>query len=95
MTLYTTMFKQKAIHYPNLKTVLMVERFLQKQKKPLSKNKVLERLPKKIMRPTLNIILEYLELSGKILIGKKGVEWVHDENKKLRIALRKAADDLI
>ena len=86
------MFQQQLIHYPNLKTVLMVERFLEKQKELVSKNYLLEHLPKKVMRQTLNIILEYLELSGKIAIKKKGIEWIFDENKKLRIALKKAAD---
>lgn len=89
------MFQQKAIHYPNLKTILMIESFLEKQKKPISKNYILNRLPKSIMRPTLNISLEYLELSSKIFIGKNGVEWIFDENKKLKIELRKAAESFI
>lgn len=86
------MFKQKPIHYPNLKTVLMVEYFLQTRKKPLSRNQILEKLPKKIMRPTLNIILEYLELSGKVFVGRKGIEWMHQENRKFEITLRRAAE---
>ncbi len=89
------MFKQKAIHYPNLKTILMIESFLERQKKPVSKNYILEKLTKKIMRQTLNISLEYLELSGKIFIGKEGVEWVFDENKKLKTTLRKAVEEFI
>ena len=89
------MFKQKPIHYPNLKTILMVESFLQSKKKPVSRNELLENLPKKIMRPTLNIALEYLELSGKVFLGKNGIEWVFDENKKLKTVLRKAADEFL
>ena len=89
------MFKQKAIHYPNLKTVIMVEALLQKQRRPLRKNEILDRLQKKMMRQTLNIALEYLELSGKIFIGKNGVEWIFDENKKLKTALRKATEEFI
>ena len=89
------MFNQRVIHYPNLKTVILVESFLQKQKKPISKNQILNKLPKKMMRQTLNITLEYLELSGKIAIGKKGAEWIFDENKELKVALRKAAQDFI
>lgn len=86
------MFKQKAIHYPNLKTILMIEAFLEKQKKPVSKNCILEKLPKSIMRQTLNIALEYLELSGKIHIKKEGIIWIFDDNKKLDVVLRKAAE---
>ncbi len=84
------MFQQKPIHYPNLKTVLMVEGFLQEQRKPVSKNAILNSLPKKTMRQTLNIVLEYLELSNKIYIGDEGIEWVFDENKKLKTLLKKA-----
>ena len=87
------MFKQSIIHYPNLKTVIMIEAFLAKQKKPVSKNYILEKIQKKIMRQTLNIALEYLELSGKIFIGKKGIEWVFDEDNKLKTKLRKAAEE--
>ncbi len=86
------MFQQKPIHLPNLKTVLMVEKFLQEQRKPVSKNTILENIPKKTMRQTLNIILEYLELSNKIYLGDKGVEWVFDEDKKLKTLLKKATD---
>ena len=89
------MFKKPPIHYPNLKTVIMIEAFLEKQKKPVSKNEILEKLHKKTMRQTLNIALEYLELSGKIYIGKNGIEWVFDENKKLKTSLRKAAESFI
>ena len=73
----------------------MIESFLQRQNKPVSKNFIFDNLPKQVMRQTLNITLEYLELSGKIYTGKKGVEWVFDDNKKLGMALRKAADSFI
>ena len=73
----------------------MIEAFLEKQKKPVSKNYILEKIQKKIMRQTLNIALEYLELSGKIYIGKEGIEWIFDENKKLKTSLRKAAESFI
>ena len=88
------MFKQKVIHYPNLKTVLMIELFLQKRKKRISKNELGKKLPKKVMRQTLNIVLEYLEASGKIFISKKGVEWTFEDNKKFEKALRKVAEDI-
>ena len=86
------MFQKKVIHYPTLKTIIMVESILQEQNKPVTKNFILEKIPKKIMKQTLNVILEYLELSGKVLINQKGVEWTFDENKQLKIALKKVAD---
>ncbi len=88
------MFKQRLIHYPNLKTVLMVESFIKKQKGLISKNFILNNIKKKIMRQTLNIILEYLELSGKIYIGKRGIEWVFEDSTKMDRMLRKAADSI-
>ena len=54
-----------------------------------------DNLQKKVMRQTLNVCLEYLELSGKIFIGEQGVEWTFDENRKLKIQLRKAAESFI
>ena len=89
------MFKQNVIHYPNLKTVIMIESFLERQSGPVSKNYIFNNLQKKIMRQTLNVTLEYLELSGKIFIGSNGVEWTFDDNKKLKIALKKVADEFI
>ena len=88
------MFQQKPIHYPNLKTVLMVESFLQEQRKPVSRNAILNNLPKKTMRQTLNIVLEYLELSNKVYISDQGVEWVFDEGAKLKTLLKKAASSI-
>ena len=89
------MFKKTPIHYPNLKTVIMIESFISKQKKPVSKNHILSNVPKKIMRQSLNTILKYLEVSGKVYVGSKGVEWVFDDNKKFKTELRRAAEDFI
>ena len=52
---------QKIIHYPRLDTILNVEKVVKKAQDPLSKNEIDRRLEKKIMRPTLNLILNYLE----------------------------------
>ena len=51
---------QKLIHYPNLKTVLMVEDILKKQNKLLSREQLKKKLPTKVMHQTLNVILKYL-----------------------------------
>ncbi len=72
------------IHYPNLKTVLMVEKILKKSNNLLTRKKLKELLPKKIMHQTLNIILQYLEESNKIFDGRKGILWIHNKNKKLQ-----------
>ena len=84
------MLKQ-VLHYPRLDTILNVEKIIKKAENPLSKNEIDRRLTKKIMRPTLNIILEYLEKSGKIAILKQGIIWIYREDisKKLKSRLQK------
>lgn len=72
------MFKQENIlRYPRLDTVLMVEEAIQKAKDYPTKSKLWKSLPKKMMYQTFNLILDYLEYSGKILIDKKGeIIWI-------------------
>ena len=67
----------KVLHYPRLDTVLNVEKVIREADIPLSKNEIDRRLPKKIMRPTLNLILTYLEESGKITFAKQGIIWIY------------------
>ena len=82
----------EVIHYPRLDTVLRVEAIIRKSADPLSKNEIDRRLTKQIMRPTLNIILDYLQESGKIAILKEGILWIHraDASKTLKSKLSKA-----
>lgn len=84
------MLKQ-VLHYPRLDTILNVENIIRNAKEPLSKNEIDRRLKKKIMRPTLNIILQYLEKSGKIAILKEGIIWIYREDisNKLKLKLKK------
>ncbi len=81
---------QKILHFPNLRTVLYVERVLQKADTVISKNELKRRLPTKIMHQTLNLILEYLEDSGKIMIGSKGITWIQNDNPKFKKLLARA-----
>ena len=78
------------LHFPNLKTVLQVEKVLQDADTVISKNELKRRLPTQIMHQTLSLILEYLEESGKIIIGSKGITWVQNDNPKLKKLLEKA-----
>ena len=81
--------QQSVLHYPNLKTVLMVEEILEDAKEPMSKKELKDRLPKKIMHQTLNIILEYLEECGKIITGNKGIFWIYNPSEKLAAAIKR------
>jgi len=75
-----TMFApQNILRYPRLDTVLMVEEAIQKAEEYPTKAELLRNLPKKIMYQTFNLILDYLEYSGKIYIGKDGaIVWIWD-----------------
>lgn len=81
---------QQILHYPRLDTVLKVEKILKIANEPLSKNELDRRLQTQIMRPTLNLILQYLLESGKIAFTKDGVLWIYsqDISKKLRMKLK-------
>ena len=78
---------QEIIHYPNLKTVLMVENILKEAETTLTREELKKLLPAQIMHQTLNVILEYLEQRGLILDGHKGILWTHNDNPKLREAI--------
>ena len=76
---------QKVIRYPNLNTVLMVGDFLKEKRDiPIKISELKKRLPKQVMHQTLKIILEYLFLSGKIIYGPKGIQWIYCEPEHLK-----------
>lgn len=81
------MKKQEIIHYPNLKTVLMVEETLKNENRQISREKLKSKLKTKVMHQTLNIILKYLEDSGKILDGRKGIVWIYNTSPKIEKAI--------
>lgn len=69
--------KQVLQHSPTLNTVLMVESILKKSQEAIKLAELKRRLPKKVMHATLLKILDYLQMSGKILISTKGIIWVY------------------
>ncbi len=62
-------------HSPTLNTILMVEDILKKED-VLTVADLKKKLPRKVMHSTLMQILDYLQLSGKILITPKGIVWI-------------------
>jgi len=82
-----TQLQQEVLHYPSLKTVLMVENVLQKANDLLTREDIKRKLPTQVMHQTLNVILEYLEKSGKILDGRRGILWIHNPSEKLKRAI--------
>ena len=59
--------------YPNLQTVLMVEKFIKENSMLYTKRQIFENLPKKMIWGTFKVILDYLEETGRILIDKEGI----------------------
>ena len=82
----------KVIHYPRLDTVLMIEDVLKKADLTISKNELLRRLPKQVMRQTLNVVLDYLEEKGFIMIGEKGILWIHNDSPKMKKLIENSVD---
>jgi hypothetical protein len=58
---------------PTLETVLMVERFIEKNSGEFNRTELWKRLPKKVMWQTYIIILEYLQSINKIVIDSRGI----------------------
>ncbi len=67
------------LHSPTLESVIMVEKTIQKYSQECGKYQLWKRLPKKMMYQTFQVILDYLEQSGKIIIDKDGfVIWTYN-----------------
>ena len=84
--------EQKVIHYPNLKTVLAVEKVLKEADLVISREELKRRLSTGIMHQTLNLILKYFEERGMILDEEKGVLWIYNPSPKLQKAISKGRE---
>lgn len=70
------MENQPILHYPRLDTVLMVEEAIRKAEEYPSKRQLWLSLEKKVMYQTFNLIISYLEESGKIVQKDGKIIWV-------------------
>lgn len=69
--------KQNILHSPTLESVMMVEKTIEKHSQECGKYQLWKKLPKKMMYQTFQVILNYLEESGKIIIDKDGcIIWI-------------------
>ncbi len=57
---------------PRLDTILMVEKFIKENSGEYKKTELFNRLPKKIMWGTFNVILQYLWDNNRIGVDKNG-----------------------
>ncbi len=70
-------FKKPVLRYPRLDTVLAIEEAIRKARGDSSMRQIWQKLPKKVMWQTYCTVLDYLEYSGKILVGSdKRVVWI-------------------
>lgn len=83
---------EQILHYPNLKTVLMVEEVLKKAELAITREELKKHLPTQVMHQTLNVVLEYLEERGLIIDGHKGIVWTHNDSPKLQDAIARGTE---
>jgi len=81
----------KLAHSPTLNTILMVEDVL-KSNDLITLAELKKKLPKKVMHQTLLQILDYLQFSGKIIIGTKGILWIFAERKELNELIKRGTE---
>ena len=84
--------EKEIIHYPSLRTMLMVERILKEADTMIDREELKRRLPSQIMHQTLNIILKYLEEKGMIIDSRKGILWIYNPSPKLKRAIENARE---
>jgi len=81
---------KKLKYSPTLNTILMVEHTLKAAEGSIITVAELKRkLPKQINHNMFKVVLEYLEESGKIYVGMKGICWVHNPSRKMQDAIRR------
>ena len=74
----------EVLHYPTLKTVLAVEEILKEAKEPLTRYELMKRSNNRIMRQTLNTVIQYMEQRGMVLDSKKGIIWTYTPPAKMK-----------
>ncbi|MBI4453114.1 hypothetical protein HY636_00555 [Candidatus Woesearchaeota archaeon] len=83
--------RENITHSPTLNTVLMVEETL-KSGELFTLAELKRKLPKQVMHQTLTRILDYLQISGKIIIGTKGILWIYAERKELNDLIKRGTE---
>ena len=92
MSIHINKEKEKILPSPTLNTIFMIEKILKNSGELLTLAELKRRLPKQIMHQTLIQISDYLQLSGKIVIGTKGVLWVFTERKELNELIKRGVE---
>jgi len=75
---------------PTLQTVLMVEKFIDKNSGEYKKTDLFNNLPRKVMWQTFLVILEYLESINKIAFDREGkIAYIWNPKLAQRLSRRK------
>jgi hypothetical protein len=82
--------KINILHYPNLDTILMVEKAIQESVDYPTRMELWKNLPKQMQYQTFKLILEYLEKSNKIIFKDDKIIWIFANNKKLNKLIQEA-----
>ena len=72
-TQITSTCTERIFRSPTLETIKMVEEAIKENSGEFKKTQIWEKLPRKIMWPTYQVILNYLEEINKIIIGDEGI----------------------
>lgn len=79
---------QELEHSPTLNTVIMVEETLKNMNESvITVAELKRRLPRQVNHNVLKVILEYLQLSNKIVVTMRGITWIHNPNPHLQKAI--------
>ena len=71
-------FTHKVLHYPSLRTVILIEETIRKLG-VTTKTNLFRKLNNRVMWPTMEIVLDYLRTRGMIVFDKIGqIVWVYD-----------------
>lgn len=78
--LYNTVscMQKTLLHSPTLESILMVEKTAKKYSGMYGKFQLWNKLPKKMMYQTFQLILSYLQESNKIIMEKEKIIWIWD-----------------
>lgn len=69
--------QKQVLHYPRLDTVLMVEGFIRDHSGEYKRKSLWANLPRRMMYQTYRVVLDYLQISGKVAIDSEGkVAWI-------------------
>jgi len=81
---------ENILHYPQLDSILMVEKIIQETKDYPTRMELWKSLPKKMQYQTFKLILDYLEKSNKIIFDNNKIVWIFPNSKKLNELIRGA-----